>query len=236
MARIVKEYAVRRDEILDAAQRLISTKGYEQMTVQDILDALQIAKGTFYHYFGSKQSLLEAMIERMIGETEQLFRPILDDSQLPALDKLNYFFSALGRYKIAQQPLMLAMLRVWYTDENAIVRQKMRAAMLKRIAPLLAVVVRQGVREGVFTTDYPGEAGEIVFSLAQDLVDALAGLLLSFEPDRKDLGRIERTVAAYTDAIERALGAPANSLVLADSEILKKSVSYLTENLERQER
>ena len=65
MARIVKEPAVRRNEILDAAQRLVYRKGYEQMTIQDILDDLHLSKGAFYHYFDSKQSLLEALIERM---------------------------------------------------------------------------------------------------------------------------------------------------------------------------
>ncbi len=54
MARIVKEYSVRRNEILDAARQLVYTKGYEQMTIQDILDYLQISKGAFYHYFDSK--------------------------------------------------------------------------------------------------------------------------------------------------------------------------------------
>ena len=70
MARIVKEqaYAEKRNEILDVAQRLVYTKGYEQMTIQDILDDLQISKGAFYHYFDSKQALLEALIERMLQE------------------------------------------------------------------------------------------------------------------------------------------------------------------------
>jgi len=44
MARIVKAHAVRRNEILDVAQRLIYTEGYEQMTIQDILDGLQIPR------------------------------------------------------------------------------------------------------------------------------------------------------------------------------------------------
>jgi len=235
MARVVKVHAIRREEIVDEGQRLISTKGYERMTVQDILDALQIAKGTFYHYFDSKQALLEAVVERMLCQTEQLFKPILDDPQLSALDKLNRFFSVQGRYKLDQLPLMLAILRVWYTDENAIVRQKTRMTMLKRIAPLLAQVVREGVEEGVFTTEYPEESGEIVFSLAHDLVDALAGLLLSpgLKPDT--VAKIERTVAAYTDAIERALRAPAHTLVLADAPTLRESVSFLMENLARKE-
>ena len=53
MPRVVKEedYAARRNEILDVARQLVYTKGYEQMSIQDILDALKISKGAFYHYF-----------------------------------------------------------------------------------------------------------------------------------------------------------------------------------------
>jgi AcrR family transcriptional regulator len=86
MARVVKEYVVRRNEILDVAQRLVFTKGYEQMTVQDILDVLQIAKGTFFHYFRSKQALLEALIERMIEQTNPLLMPIVKAPHPSALE------------------------------------------------------------------------------------------------------------------------------------------------------
>ena len=67
MVRIVKEqgYAEKRGEILDAAQRLVFSKGYERLTIQDILQALDISKGALYHYFDSKQAVLEALIPGM---------------------------------------------------------------------------------------------------------------------------------------------------------------------------
>ncbi len=58
MPRIAREGAPGRNEILDVAQRLIYTRGYEQMTIQDILDDLGISKGAFHHYSGSRQALL----------------------------------------------------------------------------------------------------------------------------------------------------------------------------------
>src|SRR5712691_1713827 len=114
MARIVKEHAVRRNEILDVAQRLVYTKGYEQMTIQDILDDLQISKGAFYHYFDSKQALLEALIERLLDEGVQLLLPIVDDPHLPALEKLQRLFDRLVRWKTAQKTFLLALMRVLY--------------------------------------------------------------------------------------------------------------------------
>ena len=64
MARTVKAEAVaaKRKEILDAAQRLVFTKGYEQMSVQDILDEIRISSGAFHHYFDSRRALLEALV------------------------------------------------------------------------------------------------------------------------------------------------------------------------------
>ncbi len=224
MARIVNEteYAVRRNAILDTARRLVATKGYEQMAIQDILDDLQISKGAFYHYFDSKPALLEAVIERLGDEAEPLFQTIVDDPQLSALAKLQGVFATLGRWKVAQRPFMLELLRVWYTDENAIVRQKMRAILIQRVAPLYATIIRQGIAEGVFTTSYPDQMGSVVLCLLQDLADALAGPLLAVEPHPDDLRRSEHIVAAYTDALERVLGCPPGSLALMDNGMLRE--------------
>ncbi len=60
-------HALRRDEFVDAAQRLIAAKGYEALSIQDLLDDLGASKGAFYHYFGSKSDLLGAVVDRMVG-------------------------------------------------------------------------------------------------------------------------------------------------------------------------
>ena len=59
-------HAVRRDAFVDAAQRLIQARGYEQMSIQDVLDEVDASRGAFYHYFDSKAALLDAVVDRMI--------------------------------------------------------------------------------------------------------------------------------------------------------------------------
>ncbi len=221
MARIVKAHTVRRNEILDLAQRLIYTKGYEQMTIQDILDGLQISKGAFYHYFASKHALLEAISERMLQEMEQILLPIMHDPQLPALEKLHRFFATVSSWKTARRDFFLALLQGWYRDNNAIVRQKLHTIGTTWLAPWLSAIIRQGVEEGVFVTSYPDQVGEVVLALVMELGETLGRLLLSFEPERDDLLRIEGTVAVYTDALDRVLGAPKGSLQIVDAETLR---------------
>ena len=94
-------------------------------------------------------------MERMLDEAEQVMQPIVDAKDLPALEKLRRYFDASGRWKTSRKAFMLDLLRVWYTDSNAIVRIKQETAAFKRIAPLLAEIIRQGIAEGVFTTGYP---------------------------------------------------------------------------------
>ncbi len=222
MPRVVKEYAVRRNEILDSAQRLIYTKGYERMTIQDILDDLQIAKGLFYYYFDSKQAMLLALTERLMETSAQVVEPIVTNPDLGALEKLQRFFATLVRWETEQRILLLALMPVWFMDENAIVREKMRVMMVKYLAPLLTAIVQQGRQEGLVRTAYPDQVSSMAFLLYEGCKEALAQLQLSPEPGRSDLQHTERIIAAYTDALEHILGIPSGTLLLADSSTLKQ--------------
>jgi len=224
MARVVKEdeYAVKRNEILSVAQRLVITTGFEQMSVQDILHELKISKGAFYHYFDSKLALLDGLVDRMMDEAEQVLQPIVDAKNLPALEKLRRYFDASGRWKTSRKAFMLDLLRVWYTDSNAIVRIKQETAAFKRIAPKLAEIIRQGIAEGVFTTGYPDQIVSVILGVSQGAGDAMADLLLSEELPANALQRLEAIVEAYSEAMERILGAPVGSLPLADVAMLKE--------------
>lgn len=221
MSRVVKEYNVRRNEILDAAQRLIYSKGYERMTIQDILDDLQIAKGLFYYYFESKQAMLVALTDRLMQTIAQLVEPIVSDPDLPALEKLQRFFATIIQAETEQKTFLLTLMPVWYMDENAIVREKMRMTMMKYDAPLLTTIIHQGIQEGVMQTDYPDQVGDMVLLLFQGLKDTLAQLLLLGEIEQSNLRPTEYIIAAYADALEHILGISAHSLNLVDTQTLK---------------
>lgn len=228
MARSMKEeaYSARRNEILDSARRLVYSKGYEQMTIQDILDDLQISKGAFYHYFDSKGAVLNALIERMVAEEVMpLILPIVEAPDLSAIEKLERYFETSFRWKTERMDFMLALLRIWLADENAIVRQKMFSSSVKQVTPPLAEIIRQGVQEGVFTTAYPDQVSHAIMYIVQGLGDMITDLLISSEA-HSNLQRIENTVMAYThvlnDAMERVLGAPEGSLKLIDPASLRE--------------
>jgi AcrR family transcriptional regulator len=212
---------VRRDAFLDVAQRLVQTKGYEGMSVQDVLDDLEASKGAFYHYFDSKQALLEAVVERFADSAIADLAPVLHDPGLPALRKLERFFAGIARRKAEQKDLVLAIVEIWNSDANAIVREKLRRLTVSRMVPLLSAVIDQGIREGVFRVASPGETATVFVSLMLGFQELANDYFIARQAGTISFDEVQRSVASFTEAFERILGIPKGSLTLSDAATLQ---------------
>src|SRR5215472_8405239 len=137
----VEAHRDRREAFLDVAQRLIQTKGYEAMSIQDLLDQLETSKGALYHYFDSKEALLDGVVDRFADAAMAGVQPILDDPTLPAMRKLERTFGAIASIKAEQRELVLAIMEVWNADGNAIVRKKLKRLSTSRLGPILSAVI-----------------------------------------------------------------------------------------------
>jgi AcrR family transcriptional regulator len=213
-------YAVRRDAFLDVAEQLMRSRGWEQVTVQEIIDAAGASKGAFYHYFDSRDALLEGVIERMTEMGMAIVEPIVDDPDLPATDKLQAVFATAGRWKTERSDLLLALMRSWYSDENDVVRLRVARAGAARITPALARIVRQGAAEGTFSASSPDHAAAILVAMLNGSSDEIGRLALERQDGRVTFEEVERFMSAYEEAIERILGLPPGSFILVEDPAL----------------
>lgn len=216
----LEKHTVRRDAFLDVAQRLIQTKGYEAMTIQDVLDALETSRGAFYHYFDSKQALLEAVVDRFADAAMAAVAPILRDRQLPALRKLEKVVGGIARFKAGQKALVLALIDVMNSDGNALFREKLRTMTGQRLVPILSTVIRQGIDEGVIHTTAPDETARVVISLIQGFQQVASEQFVARQAGTISFEEVRRTYAAVTEAVERILGAPKGWVTLIDDTTL----------------
>lgn len=166
--RIVKEYEERKNEILDAAEMLFISKGYTKTTVNDILQAVGIAKGTFYHYFKSKEEVMDAVIMRMIDTGLEAAKKIAVDSKLTVQEKLFHMIMAQRPNKENNREKMIEEL---HHVNNAEMHQKSVVESIRFLSPVLAEVVEQGVNEKVFETPFPRESVEFLLTSSQFLFD-----------------------------------------------------------------
>ena len=213
-------HAVKRDAFLDAAQRLIQTKGYEGTSVQDVLFEVDTSKGAFYHYFDSKSALLDGVISRMVDGALASVQPIVDDPALPATDKLRALFAGIAAFKTARKELLLALIEVWLSDDNALVRERFRRVVVARLTPVMATIVREGQAEGLFDVTSPDDVAGVFVSFILSLNQSTTELFLARQAGSISLDDVRRALDAQVEAMERILGAPSGSISLIDESML----------------
>ena len=222
MARTVNPavYTVRREAFVDTGLRLMQAKGYEQMSIQDLLDELGASRGAFYHYFDSKQQLLGAMVDRIADQALAGIEPIVADPRLAAIPKMQRFFGGIAQYKTDRKALMLEFVNVWKSDDMAVVRDRLRRTMIEKIAPILARIISQGLAEEVFDVDSPSETASILMAMMLGFQDTAMNVYLARQANTISYAQAEQSLQSFAHAFERILGAQRGSIPMVDKQTL----------------
>jgi AcrR family transcriptional regulator len=213
-------HAVKRDAFVDVAQALIQTRGYAQFSVQDVLEGADTSKGAFYHYFDSKDALVDAVVNRMADQATVTLEPLLSDPNRTALEKLEGLFGGMAAFKAARRELVLGILEIWLSDDNAVVREKLRRLVAARLVPWLDRIVRQGIAEGTFSTEYPDHLAGVLATLVQGMSELASELWVDRQRDAITFDEVRLTFAAYLEAFERIVGVRPGTLRFLDDATL----------------
>lgn len=225
MARNIKAYDERKTEFLDAARELFYRHGYSETPVSIIIDHIGVSKGTFYHYFHSKEDLLNQMVERYAQELMAQLPSIDDDPSLSAIDHLNLLYAQASHWKAEHKDLSLMLLNALYSDENLLLRHKMFRRSVDMMVPILARIIKKGIEEGQMRAPYPNSVAEMILDLGMVLNEQVATIILSAPGDGDAFTKIEKRLTIFERMIERMLDIKSESLQLFDRHDLKELVS-----------
>lgn len=190
--RIVKEAGERKNEILDVAGRLFAQKGYDSTSTNDILEEIGIARGTLYYHFKSKEDILDAMIDRMMGQMLMQAKAVAGQNEVPVQRRLTMIIQAL---QIRGGPGDEIMEQI-HKPQNALMHQKIQNRLLTELNPLLTGLIEEGIAQGICQTDYPEEVVEMTLLYVNTVFDNLA---VRSEEERR------RKIAAFIYNLERLL-------------------------------
>jgi AcrR family transcriptional regulator len=220
MTRIVKDPDERRRELITCAQTLFYTKGYESTSVNDIVDEVGVAKGTFYYYFDSKLAILEAAVEELTRQSLAIMVEIVDDESLRATEKWVLTYQVVNNWKAERKEELLHIVQALRKEENTLLLFKLQKKGAQLFAPEFAKIIAQGVEEGVFDVEFVEESAKLTLTMQTAMSDTFIDIVLN--PQRYDdpAAIAQRKVAAMQNATERLLGAAPGSLPLIDTQSL----------------
>ncbi|ULQ59508.1 TetR/AcrR family transcriptional regulator [Brucepastera parasyntrophica] len=155
-----------KSNIIQTALQLFAEQGYAQTSVDIIVKACGIAKGTFYYYFKSKEELFDVILKKVSDESIELVNPILQE-KTNAIRKLEKMFFLLYKYSVSNGYKLFKVIGPM--DELILYKIHQRSCEL--LSPLLTLIIKQGIAENIFHTDYPAEVAEISMLASNFLLD-----------------------------------------------------------------
>lgn len=183
----------RKEELLKIAYNKFVTKGYQNTSIDEIINEAKIAKGTYYYYFESKEKTLEEVINMVVEKMTNKAKKTLE-LELPLEQK---FINIILSFKpeINEETLTEAI----NLPENIIMHEKINKKIIKNAVPILSQIVEEGNKQGILNCkENIPEKIKITLMLSSDLFD--------------EGNYNENDIKIYIDIVETLLGAKKESL------------------------
>ncbi len=150
--------------ILDVASRLFMEQGYEHTSIQNIIGCLGgLSKGAIYHHFKSKEDILEAVIDRMTADSNQLLKAIRDRPGLSGKEKLKAIFKESICRPVQDDIFTVAP----DFHKNPKLLLSLLQDTVEEAAPhYILPIIEQGISDGSIQTDYPEQLAELILLAA----------------------------------------------------------------------
>lgn len=204
--RVVKEAAERRNEILDVAEELFVSKGYDNTSTNDIIDRVGIARGTLYYHFRSKEDILNAIIQRINDSLVAKARAAASETSVPVIDRLMMTIASLH----VDSEIGDEIIDQVHKPQNALMHQKMQRNLMEGVVPIIVHLVEEGKTQGIFHIEYPSETVEMLFIYSNIVFDN------DYDESEE---KAQKRIQAFIYNMERLLGAEEGSVQEAMSKL-----------------
>lgn len=176
-ARSAERRESRRGALVDAAFGVFMDKGVTASSVDDIVGAAGVAKGTFYLYFKTKDDAVNAVAERVVEGVADTVETAAATPGLSPVERLLTLGRSVGQ--VGTEPHEREFVDVFHLPENRAIHDRLAERILDRLIPTVELIVSDGIAQGQFAHQDPHLAAGFVlatFTSLHDLIDGGASV------------------------------------------------------------
>ena len=159
----------KKDQILDTSLQLFMKKGFDATSISDILSQLDIARGTLYYHFESKEAIMDAIIERLLNQVLEKIEKLMTNDSLSQTEKFMGFFTSINLTQLTGDE---EIVDYFNQPQNALFHEKSNRLLIKKLSPVLAQIISEGMESWLFDTPYPAETAELILVGITGFVDS----------------------------------------------------------------
>ena len=224
----MKKGDLRKQEILETAEALFCRYGYENTSIQNILDQLNISKGSFYHHYISKESLLEGICRK---RAEQNYASVscLIDEDMPATVNLDILLSGMIPFRDEKLSFLLMLLPVFRLPEGRIVRMSYCNELLGQFKKAVIHEIEKGRSNEELVCQSPDITADLILSMINRLWTQLCDAIISEEDDgsKMDISVFLEYTECYRKMTEKILMLPYGSISLIDIPTISSMIEQI---------
>lgn len=213
---VSKDSETRKQEFMEAAVLLFVEKGYDKTTVNDIISAVGVTKGSFYYHFQSKEDVVAAVIQELATGVAERVKAVHGRDGLGAPAKLLSIVSSLQGYRAEQKGRYEALYRILNREENHALASRFQSAVEEQALPLIVDIMAQGRDEGAFDVADPRRTALLFLKLSNIYKAEMARMYYEEKMQGVDETELAAEFAFWQDTLERIFGARKGSIPLAE--------------------
>ncbi|TOY70584.1 hypothetical protein DIS12_03770 [Leuconostoc citreum] len=162
-----------RKKILEVTFKLFNDRGYDNIVMQDIIDATGFSRGAIYHHFKNKNEIMQSVLNGIYQEDTNFFAELMAQN-LDAITRVDRLIDY-----IVSSPIKREMAYAMWSHKNNMVLYSNVVNTLNSASPAVATIIQQGIEENVFSTKYPDQAAEVVMLLLNIWLDPTIDINIS---------------------------------------------------------
>lgn len=151
----------RRNNLVEVAEKLFLLRGYDNTTINHIIEKLNLAKGTFYYHFRSKEAILIAVSEKLLEDT------LIELKRIHATADQDTVWRLKAMLKVIMEDFYKSE-EIWkfvYQENNVTLYHQLIKISMDKFTPLFADILEEGLKKGILDLPHATETAEVIISL-----------------------------------------------------------------------
>ena len=210
MARIRKdeEFNKKKADIIHSAVKIILEEGANKLSINYLLRKTNLSKGSFFHYFKSKEDLLAEVIHYASQPIVKSMQEVIENKNLNAVAKMTQLYQTAGYTKAKYGKGLGAFSEILYRNENKMFLTEVMDRTFNLCLPILNDLIQEGVNSGYFKVESTQAASYHILTITMRLNQEIGEYLIADDKSGLNKNRLKEKIKLAEQIIRSILNCP----------------------------